>query len=282
MRKTLIVLLLFLLLLTSCQTTNNKFSVGTTGSMFGIDPFPSAYQWKAYLNKINSNFSKNAENTVLWIVGSYIDNGIKFNFPGQQRDNQNIYYSEIDYNEDFFTYFDKNNISVYILIEPGEAFVEQCIYIVLKKYEKHKSIEGVCIDLEWYDNNHKVTKKNIESWSSTVSKINSNYTLMLKHWNITKIDSVPSNKIIYIQSMEGISGINELKKRHALWYRKFYPSHVGIEIGFESDFKFWVNYIDPVFELEKELEDITKDRSSIYWSEKTLIDYFELRKARDE
>lgn len=266
-------------LLVSCQSLENDFTIGTTAAMSVLDPFPEPHEWERYLDLLSKGFDKKTNRSVLWVTGTYSDKGIIFNFPGPNNLNKNVYYSNIDYNEAFFSYFDKINLDVFLLIEPGVSSVEDCLDIVLEKYHRHKSIKGVCIDLEWY--NHLSTRQSINTWLEIVLKYDSHYKLLLKHWNINNIDSVLSDNLIYIQSMEGLSNLDEIKKRHFSWFRKFYPAHVGIEIGFESDYNLWFSDQNLLFKIDSDLGLFTLNEGSIYWNEKTIMDFTESLKARD-
>lgn len=268
-----------LLFLVSCQSSKNNFSIGTTAAISVLNPFPEPQEWEGYLDILSKGFDKKINRSLLWVTGTYSDQGMIFNFPRGNNLKENIYYSNIDYNETFFSYFDKNNIDVFMLIEPGISSVEDCLNIALGKYHKHKSIKGICIDLEWYNSISNV--KSINTWLEIVLKYDSDYKLLLKHWNINKIDSVSSENLIYIQSMEGLSNFDEIKKRHLSWVRKFFPAHVGIEIGFENDYDLWFSENGLLLDVVSDLETFTLNEGSIYWNEKTIMDYIESLKARD-
>lgn len=275
MKYTKSFLFFLIVLLASCQSSKEFFTVGTTGAMYAINPFPSPEDWIQIFSQLDSGFEKNTNNSILWVTGSFKSNGIKFSFPGDDIIEDNIFYSDIDFNDEFFSYFDEKDISVYLQIEPGTVNVDECIRIVLDNYGNHKSIAGVCVDLEWLINNNDgyVYKETISSWLKLVSSYNSKNKLLLKHWNIKKIEPLIDKNIVYIQSMEGITSLDELKHRHQLWYRTFYPSPVGLEIGFSSGKEFWYEYDRPLYEISSIIDDSSILRSSVFLSESTVLDY---------
>lgn len=260
----------------SCQTSGNDFFIGTTGSRYGINPFPNAELWVDYLKKLSS-IDKDAQMSILWAVGTYKSDGMKLSYPGHDTPKNNIYYSDIDYNEDYLTYFDNNDIKVYLLIEPGIVSAADIINDILERYSSHKSVAGVCVDLEWYrgGNNNNVYLKDIGRWLNTVLYFNDEYKLMVKHWNIKKIEPLLNESVVYIQSMQGITNIDELKRRHSLWVRKFYPCHVGLEVGFEKNIKLGGDFDVSINSIHNEIIELSAEKSSIYWNESTLNIYNE-------
>lgn len=269
------ILILFALLFLGCRSSNFD-SFGTTGSRYGIKPFPSKDKWVTILNNLTSDKRNKSDPTILWVVGSYSDSNIKLNFPGKNNRSYNILYSEIDLNRDYLNHFDKNDIDVYLLIEPGNSNLSEVIRSIVRRYSEHKSVKGICVDLEWFrvdkDNpfGAKADINTIKSILFHVKSVNKNYKLILKHWNIYNIDHFPSSDIMYLQSFEGIKSTEELTKRHQLWYRKFYPSSIGAEVGFDKDKSQWETIENPVVMLPNILNSTVPVESSFFWSESSL------------
>lgn len=278
MRYHLFFIVLFSIL--SCQSSDNEFLLGTTGARYGINPFPEMEQWVDYLNKLKINVPDDSAMTMLWVVGTYYYEGVKLGFPGEDAQSDYIYYSNIDYNEEYLAFFDKNNIEVFLLIEPGFSPLDSIIDIVLNRYGGHTSVKGVCLDLEWYNNlTDKAKSIDIQRWLERTLTHRKSFKLMLKHWNIKRIEPFLDNDIIYIQSMHGISKIDDLKKRHSIWVRKFYPCHIGMEIGFSDDRELWSGYKVPILGIYNEILELSTVRSSLFWNESTLLEYLEKLEA---
>lgn len=270
----IIILFIFICLLYSCQTTNTVYS-GSTGSRYGVSPFPSSEEWGNYIKKMPKLVGHKSRPSILWSVGTYNDEKLLFSFPGKDNSTYKTQFSNLDFNDEYLNYFDKNNIDVFLLIEPGFSPVYDSIVVVLDQYSNHKSVKGICIDLEWYFTEESetsaayVTSRKIELWYNKMTA--NNKILMLKHWDINRIDPFLNSNIIYIQSLEGVVSSEDLKSRHTYWVRKFYPSGVGIEIGFKNDEHFWMKYKNPMNKLYEELKTSTPFDFSFYWNESTLI-----------
>ncbi len=269
--KYFLIIISFLLFVSCVTGSKDQYHVGSTGARYSINPFPDKELWVKYIDKISATAGKKTESSILWSVGSFTKNGIKMNFPGA--DSLGISYDEIDYNKEYLNYFDKKKLDVFLLVEPNKSNVDLAIFTALQKYKKNSSIIGLCIDLEWYED-ETISSETINSWLETIKSINKSYKLMIKHWNISRIEPFINNDVIYIQSMEGINNIEELKKRHSLWARTFYPCPIGLEVGFPND-NFWVNYDNPILDIYSEIDELSLYKSSIYWSESTLVKFLD-------
>lgn len=269
------ILILYVLLLFGCKT-NNQVYYGTTGSRYGISPFPSKDRWVEILRELNLDYDVKSSPTILWVVGSYSEGSIKLSYPGANKDKFKIEFSEIDLNEEYFAYFDKKKINVFLMIEAGDSNIAEVIREVSDRYSAHSSIKGFCIDLEWYrvdDQNpfgRTIDSNYIKSILFHIKNVNPKYKLILKHWNINNIEHYDDNDIIYLQSLEGVRSIKELKNRHQLWYKKFYPSNIGIEIGFSKDLEFWKTIPNSKTRVPKMLNSNLDIKSSVFWSETSL------------
>lgn len=265
--------IILLAALVSCRTGKDAY-YGTTGSRHGITPYPSKEQWIEYLNELSRG--NNNEPAILWVVGSYSNNGIKLNFPGQDSDDKGITFSDIDLNEQYLEYFDKNDINVFLYIEPGKGELNSILNAIIQKYSHHKCIIGIAIDLEWYNTDINnpfgtlLTATGTEQILSKIKSFNTQYKLVLKHWDINKIQKYDSEDVIYLQSMEGIKSLEELIDRHKIWSRFFYPNRVGLEVGFAKDMLFWSHFDNPIADIPSILDKYTKEKSSFFWSETSL------------
>lgn len=271
-----IISFLFLIIVfTGCRTGNDIF-YGTTGSRHGIKPYPSKEQWIDYINDISE--TGNYEPAILWIVGSYHDGGIKFNFPGKNISHKAVFFSDIDINEQYLEFFDKKNVKVFLYIEPGRGDLNTALRAMIQRYSHHKCIVGVAIDLEWYKTDSSnpfgslIQSTEIEDILTKIKSFNAEYKLLLKHWDINKIEKYDNKDLLYLQSMEGIKSLEELIDRHKIWSRFFYPNSVGSEVGFVKDMLFWSHFDDPINDIPSILDKYTKEKSSFFWSETSLYE----------
>lgn len=263
------------LLMFSCVSGFKDYYTGTTGSMYGITPFPSTEEWSEYLEVINKSSDKRSGEAILWLVGTYYREGVKFNFPGDLA-SQNITFSNFDFNEKYLTYFNKNNIDVFLMIEPGSADIVELIRLVLEQYGKKNLITGVALDLEWYETEDKLPASVIEEVLNLMGSYNKNYSLLIKHWNINGFEKYDDERLIYIQSIEGLTNIPDINKRHKFWSRALYPNRVGVEVGFDSDREVWDPLTDPIGSYYSEFYQATGIKTSMFWNEQTLKEIIKL------
>ncbi len=251
----------------SCTTTSEYYT-GSTGSRLGINPFPQNSEWLKFIDTLNSRVNKQLNNSILWLVASYSSRGVKLNFKSK---GQNIYInSEYDYNEDFFDYISSRKLDVFLLLEPGDADSINLLKMVMEKYGAHNFIKGVCIDFEWTKSF--IDAEVINNLLEVISSYGDDKIIILKHWNIDSIENLISPKLVYLQNCENIKSIDELKSRHILWSRKYYPNKVGVEVGFETDRAFWSSFKNPIYTIYDELYSINKTNLFYYWNESTLRD----------
>ncbi len=271
--RCLFVSIVFLLLF-SCKTHEYNY-IGSTGSRYGINPFPSNSEWEKIILDIQNRTSNKTNKSILWPVTSYNNGVVNCSFPNNELED-NYSFAKFDFNEEYFNYFDKNKIDVILLIEPGLPSVDNSIEIVLNHYSHHKSVVGICIDFEWSVNEYnKGNKRNIEKWLFQLSDVNKNYLLVLKHWDLTELEYYLDDNLLYLQSLEGINNRKEMKYRFSNWYRKFYPNFVGVEVGLKKDHKIWEGLTNPLEYIYKDLVTIPYKQFSFFWNEETIMDILE-------
>lgn len=253
----------------SCVSSFEEYYTGTTGSMYGIRPFPSAEEWGEYIEIVNKRSDKKSGEAILWLVGTYYREGVKFNFPGTLA-SQNITFSNFDFNEKYLTYFKKNNIDVFLMIEPGSADLVELTGLVLEQYGQKNQISGLAFDLEWYEREEKLSSSDIEEILILMGSYNKKYSLIIKHWNINGFEKYDDERLVYMQSIEGLSDMLDINKRHKFWSRTLYPNRVGVEVGFDSDKEIWAPLEDPIGFYFQEFYQTTGIKTSMFWNEQTL------------
>jgi hypothetical protein len=171
------------------------------------------------------------EPTVLWRVGTYTENGVRFSFPSSQNSprTDNIYFSEIDFNSKRFDYFRKKRVKVILLVEPGDIQPEKLIVNVLNYANSYDNIIGFCID---YGSNlfSKPTKSEISRLLKLVKGTNNKYFLSIKHWDINQLPYISDPSLMYIYSNPLSNNIDEFTKSSYVWYKKYFPSKIGFEV----------------------------------------------------
>ncbi|OQY41070.1 MAG: hypothetical protein B6229_00130 [Spirochaetaceae bacterium 4572_7] len=278
-KKRLVLFCLTVFLFLGCKTVGEVY-VGSSGSRINLDFFPSSDRWIDTIDIFSSTVDS-GEAAVLWSIGEYSSRGIILGFPGDDKSNKNIYYSDINIDEEYISKFDKNDISIFLLIEPGISNIPETIKSVLDYYSNHKSVVGICIDLEWLSTDGidpgqvSVPVESILRWLDILEDYDNKYQLILKHWDISLIDRLDDDRVIYLESMEGITTEREFEDRFSLWVRKFYPNKVGFEMGFKDDVLPWITNLNSIYSFHRSIDSFTSYPSSLFWSSTTLFDIVE-------
>ncbi|QEN05773.1 hypothetical protein EW093_14040 [Thiospirochaeta perfilievii] len=256
------------MLFVSCVTNSNKIDhyIGTTGARYGITPFPDSNKWYSYLGDLNRDLGKKKNYSILWSVGTYRFNGIQMNFPGEGDDN--LFYDEIDYNSKYLDFFSKKKVNTYLLIEVQSLEIDRAIKSTLEYYKKFSTVKGICIDFDFFSS-ELIEDEQIESWLKSIKEINKNFNLIIKHWDINRVEAYKNDSVLYLQSLEDVNSLEEVKIRNLLWSKKYYPSAVGVEIGY-IDSNFWSEYSEPIKYIYNELNSNSISNTSIFWSESSL------------
>lgn len=284
-----------------------KYS-GLRSSSYGIKPFPHPKGWEHAFDKIQ-NYFPGSEACGIWII-SNIDtqnSNCILEFPrneGDTKEYKNIVFSSIDKHEPYLTYFDQNNIKVFLQVESGKGDMEELIDIILIRYGHHPSVVGFGVDLEWYDpfGNLGINggtfftplrTKTAEKWNTQIKSYNPEYRLFLKHWlhspNI--MPQYTKSDIIFINDAQDFSNLtggdaqeamNIMTDKFDQWAAHFrrdgYVRSVGYQIGYDSDRNFWqdiLSYPYPKSYAKKILDRIPKEQEvSIFWVDFSMNDVF--------
>ena len=255
-------------LIFSCSTINNDIYVGTKAARHSISEFPSKENWVSLTKVSTKSFGFNAKNSLLWSIGTYSNDEIILNFPG--KDTTGIKHNKIDFNEVYLNYFDKKKMNIYLLLEPNNssASLNEIVKEILLKYRGHHSVKGVCIDFSWINN--KVSSAMLSTLLKEVKNIKNSYVLIVKDWDIQKLDFC-NEEIIYLFNSEGIKNIDDISKNLYLWFKKFYPNPIGIELGYRID-DYWKEPGNTPINIFNKLSNNSLILKMFIWSETTYFD----------
>lgn len=306
-----------LILITGClavepikesSTVNDVKYSGLRSSSYGIEPFPHPKGWEHSFDMIQSYFP-GSQACGIWIISNIDTNNSNCNveFPkndGDSKDYKGIVFSSKDKHEEYLSYFDENNIKVFLQVESGKADIKDLIDIILIRYGHHPSVIGFGVDLEWYDPHGYVgmngetfftslNTKTAEEWDKQIKSYNPEYRLFLKHWLHTP-DIMPQytqSDIIFINDAQDFSNLTDGDPKKAMnlminnfsnWARHFrrdgYVRSVGYQIGYDSDRNFWQDLLKapyPQSYAKKILDEIPKEQEvSIFWVDFSMKDVF--------
>ncbi len=246
--------------------------------------FPTAAYWANTGKAIAGKFSGTSP-AGIWIVSIFEDTGFTtLNFPSNGRAYPHIGFTPEDQNEDFLTRFDNAGIKIWLQVEPGSANIDTLISVVLNRYKHHPCVRGFGIDVEWYQwdatntDGKKVTNAEAQKWEQAVQAIDTSYTLFLKHYNTGWMPSSYRGKILFVDDSQDFTWstkpFEELVAEYKTWGKKFSPSKVAFQFGYEADSVWWRNYSDPVKTIGSSLFSGIANCFGVFWVDFTITRVF--------
>ncbi|OUM62963.1 hypothetical protein PIROE2DRAFT_10591 [Piromyces sp. E2] len=224
------------------------FRYSTYGVQKSFGYSPSASNVNKYVQALKQGIDKDAKGTLLLTVGKESNkNKCLFEFPNSGSSNsKNIKFSSEDKFEDILSKCDKNDINVWLVVEPGSNDLVKLANIVLNKYGSHKSVKGFGVDLErWYRGNSDKGKALSDSEAERVIKAirerNENYTFLAKHRETSYMPKYYIDGMIYVDTAQSFSNLNQMTKEFTRWANTFSNNPVMFEVGYQSDKKLWKN-----------------------------------------
>ncbi len=291
MKKVYSILIALILFSTSLLATSEVIWSGARSSFYGAHPFPEDSSW-TILSKNIQNSTGAPRPVNVWIVGHIDQNGncvLEFEQPDfvtivpenvlflKDIDGGTTGY-RINNHAESLTHFDKQEVDVFLQVEPGRADISTLMDIVLKQYGHHSSVIGFGVDIEWYkvetddhangtieyENDtldwHDVTDSAAEQWEDTLLTYNPEYKLFLKHWLHGILPPTYRGNIMYINDSQDFTwaeewggALNEMVREFLVWSEFFSEAPVGFQIGYPKDTEWWKEFSDPVKTISDEI-----------------------------
>ncbi len=259
--------------------TNIEYA-GLRASTYGIKPFPEPDKWVEMIKSMEGYF-EGSKPVVVWILG-IIDEGTscRLHFPSEGNSYKNIVFDNEDLSERYLDYFDRNNINVYLQVEPADADVETLIDLVLNRYGNHSSVVGFGVDVEWYEENShkewgkKLDDKTAELWEAKVKSYNPDYKLFVKHWDLKWLAPEYRGDIVFVDDSQIFDRFEQMKSEFVEWGNHFYPNEVWFQIGYSSDEKWWSKFDTPPQYMGRNIASDIKQKVGIVWVDFTLKKIF--------
>ncbi|OUM56651.1 carbohydrate-binding module family 18 protein, partial [Piromyces sp. E2] len=126
-----------------------RFSPGGVKKNYG--EIPNGNKWISIVNSMAKHFD-GANPTVVMIVSENSKNTrTRFGFkkPKNQSETEYMKFGDNDLFEDILSTFDRNNVNVWLQVEPGNNDLVKLAKIVFDQYGHHSCVKGFGIDLEW-------------------------------------------------------------------------------------------------------------------------------------
>jgi len=272
---------------------------GTRSSSYGVgNPWFAPEEWGKINNRLQTYFP-GTQPTYIWIAarlssGSGMPAGgcqFEFDFPGDAQGKylgktesqwlqENIRFAAVNpvnghaSHEEYLTYFDQNNIYVYLQVESGFADMKTLMTIMMDRYGHHKCVLGFAIDVEWYwgvteDSGIPVGDDLAKEWDEHLKRINPAYRLVLKEFRTAWLPPTYRSDIIFCIDSQSFASIDgEVSGMHDFtifgdylhgdgeasgkmpYYRQFaeyfYPNDIIYQVGYRPDLMWYAPLDEPV------------------------------------
>ena len=310
MKKAIVFLLIvtIILLVAACDMVNLTGGTGGEGDgtvswagirfssygmrqSYGKDYFPNETKTTSLVKKMSSYYDDSA-GTVILIVGPISSNKDKsgnvvsgncsLEFP-LSKEIEYAYGDDEDAYDSYLTAFDKAGYSVWLQVEPGDADLVELATEVMSHYgPKHKCVKGFGIDVEWYkyrydkakdrETSSKLTDDVARKVVQAVRKINSNYTVFVKHWDERWLPSSYRDGLIFVSDSQIYESIDAMRDDFAGWAAHYAPNPVMFQIGYNADKWFWSELDNPAKDLGSYIAEgcTSGNKLGIIWVDFTL------------
>jgi hypothetical protein len=255
-----------------------RFSQSGLEKSFG--QIPDGGEWVSYIKKWKRHFNSDAKPTLIILVSSIREDTInKFLFPAPEGYSESKYitFNSKDLFEKTLTKFDEEGFNVWLQVDPGKADLIELAEITFKKYGHHTCVKGFGVDLEWWKVNEekkghgsKISDDDAEKLVKKVRKINSKYTVFVKHWDPKYMPESYRDGMIFVDDSQDLHSTSNAKKQFKEWAEKFKDNPVFFQIGYNADEDLW---IDSPSNFAKEIINETTKKNKhvgIIWVDFTL------------
>lgn len=239
--------------------------------------FPSQDYWVNTGKSLAAKFT-NASPASVWIVGLFWGNGeVRLGFPSDSGISpQHVSFKNVDENEDYLTRFDQEGFNIWLQVEPGAANIDTLINLVMNRYKHHPCVKGFGIDVEWLNQDlyppdgQYVSDSMAMHWEQSVKKIDTSYTLFLKHFWPTWMPPTYRGNILFVDDSQEFSSLDEMKNEFKVWGENFPNNHVVFQFGYDPDQIWWSAYQDPMKTIGDTLFKNIPNCYGLFWVDFTI------------
>lgn len=257
---------------------------------YGEGNFPSTTKMKNLVGTMSSYY-KGSKGTVILIVGpidSVKDTSgnvtagkCSLEFP-LSKEITNARGSDVDFYDSYLSVFDRAGYSVWLQVEPGDADLVALATEVMSHYSHHKCVKGFGIDVEWYkyrynksedrESSSKLSDTVAKNVVDAVRKINSDYTVFVKHWDERWLPKNYRDGLVFVSDSQIYESMDAMRDDFAGWAANYAPSPVMFQIGYKADEWFWSKLNNPAKELGAYIAEgvTTGNNLGIIWVDFTL------------
>ncbi len=189
----------------------------------------------------------------------------------------NIKFQGGDITEPYLTAFDEAGIKIILQVEPMNADINTLIDIVMNRYKHHPSVIGFGVDNEWYKtctDGCKATTADVISWNNKLHSINPNYTLMIKHFEESKLPTGITTDILVVCDDEQNGNLSTLVSEHKSMSSQYPNNKFGAQIGYPSDKNIWGSMSDPIKQIGSAIKTEIGRPISVFWVDFSIKEVF--------
>ncbi len=256
----------------------------SNGNKYGHDQVDPAY-WVSVAQRMQAKFPGSFPGCQ-YVVG-YIETPethtyMPFPAPAGYEGMPYVHFGSTGIEEQMFNAFDATGMKVILQVESGNANVPQLATMILNKFKNHSCIVGFGVDVEWLrsvgsgGNGSKTNDAEIQTWLDAVHTINSNYKLLIKHWDPAWLGSGHVLGVTYITDSLGHGSFDNAISEYVSWANHFSGSEIGYQIGYEEDMNWWLPMADPAKSIIDGVKGQvpTANIYSVYWVDFAIMKEF--------
>ncbi|MEE9384749.1 MAG: hypothetical protein V3V08_15200 [Nannocystaceae bacterium] len=262
------------------------FLAGFRASRYAFtDGYPEPEYWGSVATQIAEKLD-DATPGGIWILGEVAtdaqdeedDGKCKLSFPASGAAIDMVEFHHRDMNHAALSLFDEMGVKVWLQVEPGLADVSKLIDVVLSRYQRHPSVIGFGVDVEFNEvvepGGEPVSDSTAEAWLDQVQAFNPNYTLMLKHWEADMMPPSVRDGMLFLDDAQGMESMEDLISTFQGWVDAMSGGTTGFQVGYDTDEDWWSEMDDPVAELGAAIREELDSAKAFIWVDFTIYDVF--------
>jgi hypothetical protein len=253
--------------------------VGLRRSSYGLRKFNTNDIWWAERAKQFASHFHGAQPLILHILSNYQDDGttqIEFKKPdAYQGPTTNMSFlprGKLNHERALTTY-DEQGVKAILQFEPGDADVGDCFALAHEALGRHPCVVGFAIDGEWFKTKQSpdqaglpITDAEAQRWMNQVLSFNTNYVLVLKHFEKAKLPATYRHpQLWFLTDSQEFNSQEEWMKDMRDWASAFNGSPIGSQYGYPKDQKWWQTNASPAVDLGRALLRSLPEYQMILW-----------------
>jgi hypothetical protein len=262
------------------QSRTTDLGAGFRYSVYGQKMDPGPQYWARVAKEMSARFP-GSHPEAIWIIGKVNGRGTELPFPVPKDVGDPLITGsdQVDKNEAVLNLFDELNFRVWLQVEPRFASPEKMIHLVLQRYQHHRCVIGIGIDVEWNkstnpDAGDPVSDAEARAWLAAARTHNPNYRLFLKHWLPEKMPPTVRDGLLFVDDSQILPSLDAMVDEFAQWGKAFAPAPVAFQFGYPSDRPWWIKLNDPPKEIGDRILKVVPNTQALFWVNFSVLEVF--------